>query len=221
MNILEHGIEIKKQTISGSVIDDIKSEVSASDDGYPRYGIRNAEKKFGSINQLASSDTFISLASSILGSSPQVVRVIFFDKTPDNNWLVSWHQDKTITVDQATHLDDWGPWSIKDGIHHVQPPLEVLEQMVTFRLHLDDADENNGCLKVIPGSHKLGILAQDDIAGVVNSNHHCLCKVKAGDLVIMRPHILHASTKSTHPVHRRVVHIEYSNYPLPGKLQWA
>jgi ectoine hydroxylase-related dioxygenase (phytanoyl-CoA dioxygenase family) len=93
--------------------------------------------------------------------------------------------------------------------------------MVTFRLHLDDADENNGCLKVIPGSHNMGILSQTELTNVVNSQEPFLCKVKEGDLVLMRPHILHSSSKSSNPGHRRVVHVEYSNFKLPGNLKWA
>jgi ectoine hydroxylase-related dioxygenase (phytanoyl-CoA dioxygenase family) len=103
----------------------------------------------------------------------------------------------------------------------VQPPIEVLEHMVTFRVHLDSADESNGCLRVIPESHKGGILTQTEVTEAIKSNAQFLCRVKEGDLVIMKPLILHSSAKATTPKHRRVVHVEYSSYKLPGSLKWA
>ena len=221
MRINNHGIEIKRNFISDSTIDAIKCEVNTSKEVYPKHGIRGADKKFQTIYKLTNSYELINLASSILGSKPQIVRVVYFDKTPDKNWLVTWHQDKTITVDRKVNLSEWGPWSVKDHTHHVQPPLEVLNKMVTFRVHLDDADENNGCLKVIPKSHELGILSQPQLTEVVNTQEAFSCIAQEGDLVLMKPLLLHSSSKSINPCHRRVVHIEYSNYHLPDKLSWA
>ncbi len=195
--------------------------MSTSNEKHPKHGIRHADKKFKTINQLTHSNAFIDLASSLLGSKPNVVRVIFFDKTPDKNWLVTWHQDKTITLNKKVEINNWGPWSIKDKIHHVQPSVEVLNKMVTFRLHLDDTNEYNGCLKLIPKSHELGILSQQELVEVVNSQEAYICEAKKGDLLLMKPHILHSSSKSSNPDHRRVVHIEYSNYQLPESLSWA
>lgn len=221
MQLNQHGVEIKRNYISTSIIEAIKSEISASNEEHPKHGIRSADKKFKTINQLANSSEFIGLAESLLGSKPSIVRVIFFDKTPDKNWLVSWHQDKTIALNKKLEVKGWGPWSVKDKIHHVQPPLEVLNKMVTFRLHLDVANVNNGCLKVIPESHKLGILPQQKLTEAVNNNEAYLCEANEGDLLLMKPHILHSSSKSVNPGHRRVVHIEYSNYQLPESLSWA
>ncbi|HED32706.1 MAG TPA: hypothetical protein ENJ08_00620 [Gammaproteobacteria bacterium] len=220
-NINQHGIEIIRNSISDNEITKIKNEVSLSCHEYSGCGIRNADKKFSSIDVLVNSDKMLRLASSILGSQAEIVRVIFFDKTPDKNWLVSWHQDRTIALDRKADISGWGPWSVKDGAHHVQPPIEVLNSMVTFRLHLDNADQNNGCLKVIPQSHKSGILSQAEIKNIVNMEETCMCEARQGDLLLMRPHLLHASSKALKPGHRRVVHVEYSNYILPVNLQWA
>ena len=221
MQVTKDGVEIKKSFVSSSVVESIKSEVSASNEDIAQSGIRSAEKKFKSIKELVESTSFISLAKSILGSTPKKVRVIYFDKTPDKNWSVTWHQDKTVAVNKKLKIKDWKVWSIKDGIHHVQPPVEVLNKMVTFRLHLDDADKNNGCLKVIKQSHHLGLLSHTELTEVVKNHEPFLCEVNAGDLVIMKPHIIHSSNKSVEPKHRRVVHVEYSNYALPSNLKWA
>lgn len=150
-----------------------------------------------------------------------LVRALFFDKTPEKNWLVTWHQDKTVTLNKQTDLAGWGPWSVKDGVCHVQPPVAILNKMVTFRLHLDSADETNGCLKVIPGTHKYGILKQPEIDEIIRRKIAVPCVVEAGDAVVMRPHILHSSSKAKQPSHRRVVHIEYSNHVLPDGTSWA
>lgn len=221
MNLHKDGFEIKSKFVSDSLIDSIQKEIKASKGADVKSGIRDANKKFKSIKSLSNSKKFIDLASSILGSKPDIVRVIYFDKTPERNWLVAWHQDKTIAVDVKKEIEGWRVWSIKDGVHHVQPPLGVLNKMVTFRLHLDDADKNNGCLKVIPESHHLGILSQQELLNVVKTKVPYLCEAKAGDLLIMKPHIIHSSSKSKQAMHRRVIHIEYSNYDLPSGLNWA
>ena len=138
-------------------------------------------------------------ASEYLSGNPNIVRVILFDKTPENNWLVAWHQDKTIALSGKADIEGWGPWSMKDGTHHVQPPLEVLNNMVTFRIHLDDATPDNGCLRVIRGSHKLGILSVAEISDHVAASEPVECEVKAGTAFVMRPHLLHASSKAINP----------------------
>jgi len=221
VQINEHGVEIVRNILSKAVISEIITDVNNFTKECSGHGIRNANKKLKSIDSLSKSSSLSDIASSVLGSKPKIVRVIFFDKTPEKNWIVTWHQDKTIAVDKKIKIAGWGPWTVKDNIHHVQPPIEILNKMVTFRLHLDDSDKNNGCLKVIPKSHSLGILSQEIVNEITAIQEPYLCEVKAGDLVMMKPHILHSSRKSVNPDHRRVVHIEYSNYELPENLTWA
>lgn len=98
MNIHEHGIEIRRKFISMPIIDAIKHEVSVSSEMHAKHGIRNADKKFQTINTFSKSAALTNLAESVLGQSPLLVRAIFFDKTPDKNWLVTWHQDKAIRL---------------------------------------------------------------------------------------------------------------------------
>jgi len=221
LNICENGFEILEKFISQPEIDSIKTEVDAFPEDYPKFGIRNANDKFNTIKKLCSSERLIQKAESILKGKANLVRVIFFDKTPEHNWLVTWHQDKTICVSAKADIEQWKAWSIKDGKHHVQPSINVLNKMVAFRIHLDDTDEKNGCLKVIPNSHKLGILAQNEIDLISKKEQPFSCTVKGGDALIMRPHLLHSSSKSDIPSHRRVVHIEFSSYQLPCNLSWT
>lgn len=215
------GIEIRKALLSKKDIEIIKSDIDIESSKSKEYGIRNLEKEFDSIDKLVHKDSLLSIAKNKLGGQVNLVRALFFDKTPEKNWLVTWHQDKTVTLSKHADIEGWGPWSMKDGTYHVQPPVAVLDNMVTFRLHLDPADETNGCLKVIPGTHKYGILKQAEIDEIVRRETAIQCVVEAGDAIIMRPHLLHSSSKAKRPGHRRVVHIEYSSHVLPQGMNWA
>ena len=221
MNIVENGFEIYENFLDQISVKTIINEIESLDSVYPKHGIRNAEKKLNSVKNLVNSTLLRNKAKNYLNAEPQVVRVIIFDKTPDKNWLVSWHQDKTISVSNKAEIPGWGPWTLKDGINHVQPELRVLQDMITFRIHLDNTDEANGCLKVIPNSHRLGILNKRDLDKVVNESKTHICKTKSGDLLIMRPHLLHSSSKGSSPSHRRIVHVEYSSFQLPMGLTWV
>ena len=221
MNIKENGFEIHSGFLSHEWVRVIIAEIEALDLGDQKHGIRNAEKKFTSVKKLVESDLLRHKAKSYLPRSPELVRVIIFDKTPDKNWFVTWHQDKTIAVSHKYEIEGWGPWTVKDGVHHVQPTLHVLEEMITFRIHLDDANERNGCLKVIPKSQRLGILNKIEQDLVVAGSAEYVCSVKSGDLLVMRPHLLHSSSKAMAPSHRRILHVEYSSFQLPKGLAWV
>lgn len=215
------GYEIIEDFLSADEVTSLIDVASAHELGAARGGVRNAERLFPAIHDLVTSPRALDTANKHLSGPARLVRVIMFDKTPENNWLVSWHQDKTIAVSHKADIDGWGPWTVKDGTHHVQPPLAVLNDMVTLRIHLDDATHQTGCLRVISGSHKLGILPAADIADYAATQSPVECAVKAGSVFIMRPHILHASSKATNPSHRRIIHAEYSSYDLPDGLAWV
>ena len=214
-------MEIRKSLLPEGTIELIKTDIDLDSARLKKYGIRNLEKKFRSISNLATNEELLSLAKHLLNGDVSLVRALFFDKTPDKNWFVTWHQDKTVTLNKQIDAAGWGPWSIKDQVHHVQPPVSVLDRMITIRLHIDSADEDNGCLTVIPGSHQYGILKQTEIDELVSHRTAVPCVVNAGDAVIMRPHVLHKSSKSNQPKHRRVVHLEFSSFELPDGAAWA
>lgn len=93
--------------------------------------------------------------------------------------------------------------------------------MITIRIHLDQANEKNGCLSLIPKSNELGILSQTDINQCVSQYCPVICEVPEGSALIMRPHILHSSSKAESPTQRRILHLEYSSYQLPEGVNWA
>ena len=172
------------------------------------------------IAELARSARVLELVRPHLPSEPFPVRVIYFDKSPEMNWLVPWHQDLTLALRARAEVPGFGPWSVKDGIPHVQPPIELLQQMLTVRLHLDDADENNGALRVLPGSHRFGRLDAAQIQALRDEHADFLCAASAGDALLMRPLLLHASSRSNSDRHRRILHIEYASFALPSGLEW-
>jgi ectoine hydroxylase-related dioxygenase (phytanoyl-CoA dioxygenase family) len=96
-----------------------------------------------------------------------------------------------------------------------------LQNMLTIRIHLDDCDETNGALRVLGGTHKLGRLPADEIEDVRSRHTEHLCRASAGDVMLMRPLLLHASGKSQGIKQRRVLHIEYAGFTLPMGLAWS
>ena len=174
-----------------------------------------------SVVELAYSPSLRDLVRTHVAQEPFPVRAIFFDKSPGGNWLVPWHQDLTLALRSRVEVPGFGPWSVKDGVPHVQPPVACLEQMLTVRLHLDDADETNGALRVLPGTHRLGRLSPTQVQEQRARQDDVLCAVAAGDALLMRPLLLHASGRSTDTDrHRRVLHIEYAAFLLPDELRW-
>jgi ectoine hydroxylase-related dioxygenase (phytanoyl-CoA dioxygenase family) len=185
-----------------------------------RAGIRNLLELVPSIQILAQSSAIRSLVEPILGDTARVVRGIFFDKQPTANWKVPWHQDLTIAVKKRLDLPDYRAWSVKGGIPHVQPPIAILEQMLTVRIHLDRTDESNGAVKVIPGSHLHGKLTNVEIDRWKQVSPASSCNCEAGGILLIRPLLLHASSVATVPSHRRVIHLEYASTRLPDGLEW-
>jgi hypothetical protein len=185
------------------------------------FAVRNLLDVSKPVRELAESAALRELVVPVLGHSAIAVRGILFDKTPGANWKVPWHQDVTIAVAERADVEGFGPWSTKAGILHVQPPARVLENMLSVRIHLDPCGEENGALKVVAGTHRNGRLPETETARLGEESPMTICAVDAGDALLMRPLLLHASSASLAPLHRRVVHIEFAAYKLPGGLRWA
>ena len=184
------------------------------------YGVRNLLNLSPVIREFSKSERVRKIAEKFLGQKAKVVRAIFFDKTPDANWKVPWHQDLTIAVRERRDARGFSAWTRKAGIEHVQPPVEILEKMITLRFHLDDADETNGALRVLPGSHQHGLLSDEAIQRWKERKEAITCSVPRGGALLMCPLLLHASSVAMQPSHRRVLHLEYSAMNLPGGLVW-
>lgn len=215
-----NGYTIETDVFDPPAIAILRREMERLADGDALAGKRNLLKLSPIIEQISSGAEMRSILQPVLGDTFFPVRSIFFDKTPERNWPVLWHQDLTIAVEARADVEGFGPWSEKDGIPHVQPPESILACMITARIHLDAADHSNGALRVIPGSHAKGLLERSEIESLTSHDDAVTCVMNAGDMLLMKPLILHSSPRAKNPSHRRVVHIEYSNRELPPPLKW-
>ncbi len=183
------------------------------------YGVRNLLEICDDVRKLAADPRIRQFVSPILGDHAFAVRAIFFDKVPDANWSLYWHQDSVIAVADQTEVKGFVGWSNKAGVWQVQPPAEVLAKMVAVRVHLDDSGTENGPLRVIPGSHRSGWL-DDELDQWKARGTEVECLVGAGGVVSMCPLTLHASSAAELASHRRVIHLEYAAEELPAGLSW-
>lgn len=185
-----------------------------------KAGKRNMLSFVPDIREMAACPEIRSIIDSILGSRAFAVRAVFFDKTATTNWKIFWHQDSTITVRERRDAPEFVGWSTKEGVLHVVPPAEILADMLAVRIHLDDCGPENGPLRVLSGSHKFGWIPESDLPLWRERTQQVECHVQRGDVVLMRPLLLHASAAAISPARRRVVHIEYAFRELPHGLEW-
>ena len=184
----------------------------------PGARLRNAQ---GLVDVLAATGSVGALATRLTSLSARPVRAVMFDKTPDANWAVAWHQDRTLPVAGRVEVEGFGPWSTKDGVLHVAPPFEILARMITLRVHLNPVDAANAPLRIALGSHRLGRVAAEDAAARAIEHPVIDCLAQAGDVWAYATPILHASDRAEPPRRRRVLQVDYADFDLPGGLAWA
>jgi len=223
---MNDGFQIISGLISNSECDLLASELSALFESQQNSaknkigGVRNLLRNSLRVNETATSAKLVSCLGGLLGKKVFPVRAIFFDKTVESNWRVPWHQDLAIAVAKQIETPSFTAWSAKDGILHVQPPREILESIVTVRLHLDDYHADDGALKIVPCSHLHGKLDAVQITEWASKQTSVACEVPKGGALLMRPLLLHSSSPARNPSHRRVLHIEYAAQELPNGLKW-
>lgn len=183
------------------------------------FAIRQFLKEVPDVYPLIFNGKLNTIIANVYGDSYFTVKSIYFDKPGSSNWFVAYHQDLTISVSNKVDFPGYGPWTVKHNQFAVQPPLSILQNNFTIRIHLDDTDEYNGALKVIPGSHLKGICRPANIDWAKEKEN--ICGVKAGGIMLMSPLLLHASNRTVNQQKRRVIHIEFSNCELPDGLEWS
>jgi ectoine hydroxylase-related dioxygenase (phytanoyl-CoA dioxygenase family) len=157
---------------------------------------------------------------SIIGRDLVAVKATLFDKSGGSNWRAQWHQDRAIAVKERMAVPGYGPWSSKAGTLHVEPPAEVLAQMLAIRIHLDACGAENGPLRVISGSHRAGKLTDDELAEMIASQAAVDLTAAQGAILLMRPLLVHSSTAAISTAHRRVLHIEFAPLEAISPLKW-
>jgi ectoine hydroxylase-related dioxygenase (phytanoyl-CoA dioxygenase family) len=173
-------------------------------------GMRHAMRS-AAVAAVARDARLTEVAQEVLGAAAVPFRATLFDKSPVSNWLVVWHQDTALPLRERREVLGWGPWSVKDGVNYAHAPAGALEQILALRLHLDDSVAENGPLRVLPGTHTLGVLSDEALHHVSARIAAVDCVVPRGGVLAMRPLVVHASSKSRSTAPRRVLHIEYAS----------
>lgn len=187
--------------------------------GAGRGGIRNLIAH-PTVGKLLNHQRLGAYLWSLIGRDLVAVKATLFDKTAESNWRVQWHQDRAIAVRERRQVEGYGPWSTKAGVVHVEPPAQVLSQMLAVRVHLDECTGENGSLRVIPGSHHGGKLTDSEIAETAEAGAVVDVYVPRGGLLLMRPLLVHSSGVAVTPQHRRVLHIEFAPVDAISPLHW-
>ena len=205
----DSGYAIHECVLGAAEVAALTESINASSIPYSRAGARHV-LRYPSIAAIATDARLTDIAAGWLRSTVIPFKATLFDKNPDANWLVAWHQDTALPLATRGAEAGWGPWSVKDGVTYAHAPAEALNRVIALRLHLDDSAPDNGPLRVLPGTHRLGVLSDADVGRHAKSLEARDCCAPAGSVVAMRPLIIHASSKSLGARPRRVLHIEYA-----------
>lgn len=151
----------------------------------------------------------------------KIVKAFILDKTQESNWTMPWHQDLLITVQKQIETEGYTNWINYGNIPHVQPPLALLEQLITIRIHLDDCDQENGAMQVIAATHQRGKMNQPDIDAAVHREPTICCAVNRKGIMVYKPLLLHYSPYSQSRRPRRILQLEFAPVNnLATGLEW-
>jgi ectoine hydroxylase-related dioxygenase (phytanoyl-CoA dioxygenase family) len=207
--VKEKGFTIIPDVVAPEDLRGLVEALSQADLTRSRAGIRHA-MKLAPVNAVARKPGLLGIAREVLGAEAFPFRATLFDKSPTSNWLVVWHQDTALPLRKRREAPGWGPWSVKDGVNYAHAPASALSQVLALRVHLDDSTAHNGPLRVLPGTHALGVLTDEAIHELSTQVEAVDCLISRGGVLAMRPLIVHASSKSQVESPRRVLHIEYA-----------
>ncbi|WP_276346254.1 phytanoyl-CoA dioxygenase family protein [Daejeonella sp. JGW-45] len=219
--IIHHGFAILNECIDTSRIQSLEKELSElkvfefSSDA-SRVNLLKHSK---AVHETANNPELNGIITNICDRKMFPVKAFVLDKALDNNWAIPWHQDLKIAVEQQVAAEGYTNWSVEAGITHVHPPVHVMERLITIRIHLDSASEKNGAIHVVPGSHKKGVIDNDDIQRIAKGSGCRLCTVDSGGIMIMKPLLLHDSPPSHSSARRRILQIEFG-YELGNGVRW-
>lgn len=162
------------------------------------------------IRALAEDPRMVAIASAALNAAATPFRATLFEKSTDANWLIPWHQDTALPFEHRFEAPGWGPWSTKSGILHAHAPAWALSRVIALRVHLDRSTTENGPLRAIAASHLWGVLSDDQVHEYVASHSVDECVSPQGGVLVMRPLLIHSSSKARSIAPRRVLHFEYA-----------
>ena len=182
------------------------------------YAARNVLSAWPRAAEVVRRESMRAALAGALGPGFGLVRGLYFDKPPGQSWALPWHKDVTLAVrDNRLPSAHFAKPTVKAGVPHVEGPVWLLERMLTARLHLDDVTDENGPLKVVPGSHRSG-KTLTLVDAPITTLH-----AKAGDVLLIRPLVAHCSNRSRAGTerHRRILHLEFAaSSELPDGYAW-
>ncbi|WP_179333856.1 phytanoyl-CoA dioxygenase family protein [Winogradskyella costae] len=183
------------------------------------FGMREVLKKMPELKDILFNQNFRKVVKSI-DKHAFLTKAIYFDKSPKDNWYVTWHQDVPINVLEKIDTKGFSSWTNKKGVISARPPEEISKNTFSMRIHLDDTTIKNGALKVIPGSHNKQ-LSTEEIKLISTNSIPFVSEVSSGGVQLLKPLLLHASSETTAQKRRRVLHLEFSSIELPKGLNYA
>ena len=219
-SVQEEGFAVFADVLEPAGLDRLISSMDLPADNSSRAGIRHLMLN-PAVAGLAHGWRLLSIAQQVLGIEAFPFRATLFGKSPRSNWLIPWHQDTALPLQRRQSTPGWGPWSIKQGVTYAHAPARALKQVLALRLHLDDCTTENGPLRVLPGTHKLGLLNDNRVSQLSSERAPVECVVPKGGVLAMRPLLVHASSKSRSPEPRRVLHVEYAAQSFGEGLELA
>jgi len=182
------------------------------------FAIRQLINNVPELSDILFNKKLIDLLAELSDSKYFLTKAIYFDKPSESNWFVAYHQDLSISVDQKVELENYSNWTFKKGQYGVQPPIDILQDTITIRIHLDKTDNSNGALKVITKSHLKGIIRAESKDWILENE--VVCEVEKGGAMLMKPLTLHSSNRTTNGKKRRVIHLEFNSQKLTEPLAW-
>lgn len=181
------------------------------------HGERDLLRRFPAVRQWAQHQWPLVIGE--LSTAARPISGMWFDKLPEANWRVPWHQDLHVPLAPFA-AQGWGPWSDKAGVPMVMAPEPWLSRRIALRLHLDECGDDEGPLQIVPGSHRFGRLTPSQIDVLAKEGEMVTVRARPGEVLIMHPLLIHRSAPACVPSHRRVIHVEWCDAPLPPGATW-
>lgn len=207
----ELGYEVHSDVLEADFVEPLREAFAAVIGHRPgdRVGLA-----VGAIQAVAGSRALRSLVESELGRGAVVLRALLFNKNDTADWMVAWHQDRMLPIHEGEPMPGWGTCSRKPDGPYAEPPVDLLQQVLAVRVDVDGSGACNGGLRVIAGTHAMGVLPPQRIAELVAERAPECPEVPERGALVMRPLLLHCSTRSQSSRHRRIVHFECAPHAL-------
>jgi non-heme Fe2+,alpha-ketoglutarate-dependent halogenase len=176
-------------------------------EGGNSYSINGWHERSRLLYDLVRTPVILDYVQDLLGPDFVAWGTHYFCKLPGDDKAVSWHQDASY-------------W-----------PLTPT-RTVTVWLAIDDADRENGCMRVIPGTHALGQLRFRDsdpseknvlwqtVEGAERYGEPVDFELKAGEISLHSDMLVHGSEPNRSPRRRCGLTIRYASTDVRAHMGW-